>query len=128
VTAAAKTTLGPSPWPARQRRPVKVYETIDAKAMALTDDEPVTRQKTQGSKYHDLLMGAYQSGKAIKTPPGTASTVSNIARTWLKRQNLQARIQSTGNYGTGDNTGRVWLFKDDQPATTSAAARKRGAA
>jgi hypothetical protein len=135
MTAAAKTTLGTSPWPARQRRAVKVYESINTADLALCDDKPKSIRPAGGSKYHAVFEAAVQTGQAIKTPPGAASTVANIARTWLRRQGYTSvGIKSTGNYGDGSNTGRVWLMRAEstpaQPSSSTAGkrARKGGAA
>jgi len=135
MTAAAKTTLGNSPWPARPRRPVKVYESINAADLALCDDKPKSERPPGGSKYHQVFESAVKTGQAIKTPPGTASTIANIARTWLRRQGYTGvGIKSTGNYGDGSNTGRVWLTSSNiTPANPSGPAagkrvRKGGAA
>jgi hypothetical protein len=129
MTASAKTTLGPSPWPARPRKPAKVYDKINPEALGLTDDAPRSARPAAGSKYQAIFAAAYVSGKAIKTPAGTAAAISNLARTWLKRQDLKAQVRSTANYGSGDGTGRVWLFKDGADAQAKAqAGRKRGAA
>jgi hypothetical protein len=129
MTAAAKTTLGPSPWPARPRRPVKVYDSINPAELALVDDKPVSIRPPSGSKYHAIFEGAVKTGKAIKTPPGASSTIANIARTWLRRQGYTGvTIKSTGNFGDGSNTGRVWLLASSEtPAQPSGpAASKRG--
>lgn len=111
-----KTTLGPAPWPARPRKAPKVYETINVDQITLVDDAlPTSKTKTTTSKYHGILSSALDTGKAIKTPPGAASAISNIARTWLRRQGHSASVHSVGNHGDGH--GRVWLVKTPDSAS-----------
>lgn len=129
MNTLAKTTLGPGAWPARPRRAVKVYEAINPADLALCDDKPKGIRPAGGSKYHEVFVAAVNTGQAIKTPPGAASTIANIARTWLRRQgHTGVAIKSTGNYGDGSDTGRVWLMRAETTGAqpSSPAASKRG--
>jgi hypothetical protein len=66
-----------------------------------------------------------KTGKTIKTPPGAAASISNMARTWLKRSGHHDHTtRSVGNFG--DGTGRVWLIKQE-PAPAGAAKEGRNA-
>jgi hypothetical protein len=109
-----KTRLGDSPWPTVPRRAVKVYEAISVTDLSLVNDKIPQSKRQPGSKYHALFNDCIKTGKAIKTPAGAASTISNIARTWLRRQGLEATIRSVGNFG--DGSGRVWITATEKRA------------
>lgn len=112
----------PAPTPIKRTAP-KVYEAIRIEDLGLCDDPLPSGRAKPGSKYDEIFAGAVKTGKTIKTPGGAAATVSNLARTWLKRNgHHDMTTRSIGNYG--DGLGRVWFIK----AAPQPAASKKGRA
>lgn len=136
---SAKTTLGKGSWPSvppvktaetppkskpaappaapEKRKPPKVYESIRIEELSLCDDALPEGRAKPGSKYDALFSDAVKTGKTIKTPGGAAASVSNLARTWLKRNGHPNKTtRSVGNYG--DGLGRVWIINETPAAKT----------
>lgn len=123
--SAPKTTINGA-WPAVKRKPTKVYEAIKPEDLSLCDDKLPTSRTKPGSKYEAIFTSAMKTGKTIKTPPGAAASISNIARTWLKRNGHHSyTTRSAGNFGDGDGSGRVWFIKQE---AAPVGAKKKGSA
>ena len=121
----AQTTLGRGAWPSvapvaapkavppappKVRKTPKVYAPINVADLSLCDDKLPEGRAKPGSKYDEIFAAAVKTGKTIKTPGGTAASVSNLARTWLKRNgHHEMTTRSISNYG--DGLGRVWFIK-----------------
>lgn len=118
------TTLSKSPWPTippkgdapppppKKRATPKAYAALQVEKMSLCDDPIRHNRLPTGSKYDALFAEALKTGKAIKTPGGEATPLSNVARGWLKRHNHDGiTLRSVNNYG--DGFGRVWFIKDE---------------